>query len=482
MGNESLKKSAFSGFIWKFAERVGAQVVSLVVSIVLARILIPEDYSVVGIVAIFFAFCNVFISGGLNSALIQKKDVDEEDYSTIFWVNIIIAAVLYMVMFFVAPFIAAAYKNELLIPIIRVMGFTFFINGTKAVLTAYVSSTLQFKKFFFSTLFGTILSAVVGIGMAVAGFGAWSLVAQQMSNSLIDTVILLFTTRFHVKFILSWKRLKELWGFGSKIFVASIISVLYEQINPLIVGLRFTSADLAFYTKGRSFPMLLNDTITGSLSAVLFPVISKKQDDKEAVRSMTRRYIGIASYVVFPIMLGFFAVAENFVKVVLTDKWLFAVPYIQIFSFSYMFNIIQVGNLEAIKAIGRSDIILKLEIIKKSMYFTVIFLFVMLTDSPEMLAVSSIVCTLIATVVNTIPNRTLIGYNYHEQVKDILPNIVLACVMGVVVLVMNQIPLSAFVVLILQIMVGAVVYVALSIVTKNEQFSYLLHMLKHRRG
>ena len=286
MEQKSLKQSAFSGFIWKFAERIGAQLVSLVVSIVLARILVPEDYSVVGIVAIFFAFCNVFITGGLNTALIQKKDADEEDYSTIFWVNMIIGVVLYVIMFWTAPAIASIYHNDLLIPIIRVMALTFFINGIKAVLSAFISSTLQFKKFFFSTLIGTILSAVIGITMAMAGFGAWALVAQQMSNSLIDTLILFITTKFRVKLVLSIKKLKELLHFGSKIFVASIISVLYDQINPLIVGLRFTSADLAFYTKGRSFPMLINDSITGSLSAVLFPVISKKQDDKESVRNM----------------------------------------------------------------------------------------------------------------------------------------------------------------------------------------------------
>lgn len=481
MEQKSLKQSAFSGFIWKFAERIGAQLVSLVVSIVLARILVPEDYSVVGIVAIFFAFCNVFITGGLNTALIQKKDADEEDYSTIFWVNMIIGVVLYVIMFWTAPAIASIYHNDLLIPIIRVMALTFFINGIKAVLSAYISSTLQFKKFFFSTLIGTILSAVIGIAMAMAGFGAWALVAQQMSNSLIDTLILFITTKFRVKLVLSIKKLKELLHFGSKIFVASIISVLYDQINPLIVGLKFTSADLAFYTKGRSFPMLINDSITGSLSAVLFPVISKKQDDKESVRNMTRRYIGIASYVVFPIMLGFFAVAENFVKVVLTEKWLFAVPYIQIFSFSYMFNIIQTGNLEAIKAIGRSDIILKMEVIKKSLYFTVIFLFVWFTDSPEMLALSSIVCTMIATVVNTVPNRSLIAYRYRDQAKDILPNLVIASVMGVVVLFMNRIPVSPMLMLVLQVLVGAAIYVGLSAISKNENFMYLLGMVKQLR-
>ena len=475
MEQDSLKRSAFSGFIWKFAERVGAQTVSLVVSIVLARILLPEDYSVVGIVTIFFAFCNVFISGGLNTALIQKKDADIEDYSTIFWVNIIVAAVLYVLMFASAPLLANAYKTDLLIPITRVMGITFFINGIKAVLSAYISSTLQFKKFFFSTLIGTIFSAVIGIAMAMAGFGAWALVAQQMSNSLIDTVILFFTTKFHVKFVLSVKKLKVLLNFGWKMFVASLISVLYDQINPLIVGLKFTSADLAFYTKGRSFPLLLNDTITGSLSAVLFPVISKKQDDKQSVLNMTRRYIGIASYVVFPIMIGFFAVAENFVRVVLTDKWLFAVPYIQIFSLSYMLNIIQTGNLEAIKAIGRSDMILKMEIIKKSLYFTVIFLFVWFTNSPEMLALSSIVCTMIATVVNTIPNRSLIGYRYREQIKDILPNLFSSLLMGAVVLAMNKLPIAPLLTLLLQILAGALVYAGISLLTKNEHFKYLLN-------
>lgn len=477
-GNESLKKSAFGGFIWKFAERVGAQLVALIVSIVLARILTPDDYSVVGIVTIFFAFCNVFITGGLNTALIQKKDADQEDYSTIFWVNMIIGAVLYLIMFFASPLIATIYHKELLVPIIRVMGIIFFINGIKAVLSAHISSTLQFKKSFLSTVVGTVVSAVIGIFMAVKGYGAWALVAQQISSALIDTIILFITTRYRVKLVLSVKKLKELLQFGSKMFIASLISVLYDQINPLIVGLRFTSTDLAFYTKGRSFPLLLNDTITGSLSAVLFPVISKKQDDKTAVLSMTRRYIGIASYVVFPIMLGFFAVAENFVRVVLTDKWLFAVPYIQIFCLAYMFNIIQTGNLEAIKAIGRSDIVLKLEIIKKSLYFTVILLFVWFTDSPEMLAVSSIICTMIATVVNTVPNRSLIGYRYREQIKDILPNLLLASIMGGTVLVINELAFSPVMVLLIQLLVGAILYVVLSVITKNENFVYVLNMIK----
>lgn len=207
----SLKKRAFSGIFWKFAERLCAQGVSLLVSILLARILLPEDYAVISIVTIFFAFCNVLITGGLNTSLIQKKDADALDYSTVLYVSLAVAGVLYAVMFFAAPAIAALYQNSLAVPIIRVMALTFFINAVKSVLTAYTSSRLQFRKFFFSTIIGTVISAVVGVWMALAGFGAWALVAQQMSNSFIDTVVLFCSTRLNIKFAFSWKRLKGLF-------------------------------------------------------------------------------------------------------------------------------------------------------------------------------------------------------------------------------------------------------------------------------
>ena len=216
MASENLKKSALSSVIWKMAERVSAQAVSLVVSIVLARILLPEDYSVVGIVAIFFAFCNIFINGGLNTALIQKKDADDTDYSTVLFVTIALSVVLYAAIFFCAPLIAAIYDKPLLIPIFRVMGLTFFVNSVKSVLTAYTSSNLQFKKFFFSTIAGISVSAVVGIAMAKAGYGAWALVAQQMVNALVDTIVLFFTTRFRLRLAFSFKRLKDLFQYGWK--------------------------------------------------------------------------------------------------------------------------------------------------------------------------------------------------------------------------------------------------------------------------
>lgn len=478
MNSNNLKNKAFSGMIWKFMERICAQVVSLIVSIVLARILMPDDYSIVSIVTIFFTFCNVFISGGLNTALIQKKDADVEDYSTVLHTSMFVALILYMVMFFLAPSIANLYSKQILIPVIRIMSLTFFINVFKSVLSAYTSSNLQFKKFFFSTIVGTIISAFVGIYMAINGYGVWALVAQQMTNSLLDTLILYFTTKYKVVFKVSFKKLKSLFSYGWKIFISSIISVIYDQINPLIVGVKYTSKDLAYYSKGQNYPGLINSTISDTLQSVLFPIMSKVQDNKEMVLSVTRKYIKVASYVIFPMMIGLFSVSDIFVEVVLTEKWLPIVPYIQIFCFSYMLNIIQVGNLQAIKAIGRSDITLILEIVKKSFYLIIIILFVILSKNPIVLALSSIVCTVFATVVNTYPNRKLLGYKYKYQLNDLLPNLIISIIMGIVVYLIKYIQISKFLILILQVFIGVIIYILLSKLTKNENLYYLIDYIR----
>lgn len=478
MSTENLKKNTVSGIVWKLAERVGAQSVSLIVSIILARLLTAEDYSVVGIVTIFFTFANVLISSGFNTALIQKKDADIEDYSSVMYISLAISVVLYIILFFTAPLIAGIYALPILIPVIRVMGLTLIVNGFKSILCAYISSKLQFKMFFFSTSGAVLVSAVVGIGMALSGFGPWALVAQQMSNSIIGTIILLFTTKIKFALVFSVEKVKSLFSYGWKIFVSSLISTIYDEVNPLIIGIKFSASDLSYYTKGKSFPSLISNAINDTLSSVLFPVISKIQDDIPAVLNYTRRFIKVASYIVFPLMVGFLAVSDSFVSVVLTDKWMPASIYIQIFCLSYMLTIIQHGNLQAIRAIGRSDIVLILEIIKKSIYFVVILMFVFFSDKPELLAVTSIINTLIATIVNTYPNRKLIGYRYRMQIMDLLPNFILAVVMGVVVFSMKWIECNTFVLLVLQILVGAVIYVLGSIISKNENFYYLLDYIK----
>ncbi len=476
--NDSLKKSAFGGMVWKFSERVCARLVSLVVSIVLARILVPEDYSLVSIVAIFFVLCNVFISGGMNTALIQKKDADELDYSTVLWATLAVALVMYAGMFACAPLIAGLYDKPQLVPAIRVMGLTFFINAFKSVLSAYTSSHLQFRKFFFSTIIGTVISAFVGITMALRGFGAWALVAQEMTNSLIDTLVLLSTTELRIRLRFSKERLRGLLSYGLKNFLSAILHTIYEQVSPLIIGLRFSPSDLAFYTKGRTFPEIINTTLSDTLAAVLFPVLSRVQDNLEDVLGITRRYVKSVSFILFPVMLGMLAVSDSFVILLLTEKWLPAAIYIRIFCVTYIFNLMDVGAVQAIRAIGRSDIILIQEIVKKAAYFVVLIGFVFLSSSPEVMAVSALVCTLIGVVVASVPNRKLIGYRYSWQIFDILPNLVLSGCMCFIVRLIGRLPISVGILLPIQIVSGIAVYVSLSIITKNESFHYLLNFGK----
>lgn len=473
-----VKIKAISGVIWKFLERIIAQSVSLMVSIIIARILSPDDYSVVSIVTIFFTFSNVLISGGLNTALIQKKNADEIDYSTVFFTSFAIALILYIVLFVMAPYIASVYNKPILIPVIRVMSVTLPINAIKSIVCAYVSATLQFKKFFFATISGTIASAVVGVLMAVYGFGVWALVAQQMTNATIDTLILYLSTHLKFRPVVSFQRLSSLWKYGWKVLLSSLIGTAYMEINPLFIGLRFSTSDLSFYEKGRSFPSLISSTTTNTLSAVLFPFLSKFQDDKDGLLKYTRKYISVTSYVVFPLMIGLCAVGDKFIELLLTDKWIDAVPYLRIFCVASMFDMINIGNCETIKAMGRSDIFLIMEIIKKAGYFLVIGMFLLFSDSPVILACSSLFCTVIAITVNSIPNKHLIAYSYKYQAQDLALNLISSLIMGGIVLCLGFcIPLEIFPLLLVQILSGVIIYLLLSLLCKNKNMYLILEIL-----
>lgn len=478
--NTNLKNRAVSSAFWKFLERVCAQGISLIVSIILARILVPKDYSVVSVIAIFFAFANVIISGGLNAALIQKKETEPEDYSTVLLVSVLISFGIYLILFFTAPLIAKAYDQEILTKIIRIMSLILPVNAIKSIYCAYISSTLQFKKFFFATLGGTIISGFVGITMALKGFGAWALVAQQMTNAVIDTIILICIAKLRIVFRFSFPRLRILFKYGWKVFVSSLINTAYYQSRPLFIGLRFSSIDLSYYSKGSSFPNLISETTTNTLSAVLFPVLSKSQDDKEKLLNWTRRFIKTTSFIAFPCMLGLFAVSDNFILVLLTEKWIEASYYIKIFAITGMFSMIHIGNCETIKAMGRSDIFLKMEIIKKTSYFAVLALFMVFSKDPHVLALSGFATTAIALTVNSIPNTRLINYRFRDQAKDIVVNLLPAVIMCVCVYFMGYIPLGIrWLLLIIQVLSGIIIYMSICIITKNESLYFLIDLLKN---
>ncbi len=472
----STKNKVFSGFFWRFFERIGAQLVTFVVSIILARLLEPEVYGTIALVTVFTTIMQVFVDSGMGNALIQKKNADDLDFSTVFYFNITVCIALYTIMFFSAPLISGFYEIPELTPIIRVMSLSLIISGVRNVQQAYVSRNLLFKKFFFSTLGATIASAIVGIAMAYLGFGVWALVVQSLVNTFIGTVVLWITVDWRPKWMFSFERLKGLFSFGWKMLVTSLINTVYNDLRQLIIGKLYSSEDLAYYNKGDQMPKLIISNINTSIDSVLLPTMSQEQDDKTRVKAMVRRAIKTSSYIMAPLMIGLAVCGAPLIELLLTDVWLECVFFMQIFCITYIFYPIHTANLNAIKAMGRSDIFLKLEIIKKIV--GVIAILVTMWISVEAMAYSLLVTTLLSTIINAFPNKKLLDYSWFEQMKDILPNIVLAVVMGIPVYFMQYLPLPTIVVLILQVLSGAVIYVGVSAIFKVEIFNYLINIFK----
>ena len=469
------KMNVFSNFIWRFAERCGAQLVSFIVSIVLARILAPEDYGTIALVTVFTAILQVFVDSGLGTALIQKKDADDLDFSSVFYFNFAVCLILYSGMFVAAPYIAIFYDDTTLTPVIRVLSLTIVISGVKGIQQAYVSRNMLFKRFFFSTIGGTIFSAFLGIGMAYAGFGVWALVAQQLSNTAIDTLILWITVKWRPQKEFSWKRLKKLLSFGWKMLVSSLLDTGYNNLRNLIIGKMYSSTDLAYYNQGDKFPNVIVNNINTSIDSVLLPTMANAQDDSTRIKEMTRRAIKTSTYLMAPLMMGLAFCAEPIIRLVLTEKWLPCVPYLRVFCITYMFYPIHTANLNAIKAMGRSDMFLRLEIAKKVVG---IFLLILTMNFGVMaMAYSLLVGSVLNQIINSWPNRKLLLYGYTEQIKDILPSILLAVGMGVCVYFVGFIHLPTIVALLFQICLGAIMYIGISALLRFEEFTYIINLI-----
>ena len=474
------QKSVISNLIWRFAERTGAQGVSFIVSLVLARLLEPSAYGTIALVTVFTTILQVFVDSGMGNALIQKKEADDIDFSTVFYFNVFICLILYVGMFIAAPFIAKFYNDDSLTAVIRVLCLTIVISGVKNVQQAYVSRKMQFKRFFFATLGGTIVSAILGIVMAYKGFGVWSLVVQQIFNALAATIILWITVKWHPKLVFSFERLKGLFSFGWKLLVSSLIDTVYNNIRQLIIGKLYSAEDLSYYNRGKQFPNFVVTNVNTSIDSVLLPAMSSEQDDVKRVKNMTRRSIKISTYIMAPLMMGLAFMATNVVKLILTDKWLACVPFLQIFCVTYMFYPINTANLNAIKAMGRSDLFLKLEIVKKIVGVTVLvstMWFGVLT-----MAYSLLFTSITSQIINAWPNKKLLNYGYIEQLKDILPGILLAVFMGICVKLIGLINLPLIPQIILQVLLGGVIYIGLSAAFKLESFKYIKDIIKSKLG
>ena len=466
----SVRDQVFSGMFWKFAERISAQLVSFIVSVVLARILVPEAYGIVAMVMVFINIANVFVTSGFSNALIQKKDADETDFSTIFYCSFAVSVVLYGVLFFTAPFIAGFYQTEELTSVLRVFSLKIVLSSYSSVQHAYVSKHMIFKKFFFATFFGTVLSGIVGIIMALNGFGVWALVAQYLVNSVVDAMVLSFTVKWRPRLLFSWNAAKGLIRYGWKLLCASLIGTLYGNLRSLIIGKYYTSEDLAYYNRGKNFPDLIMNNVVSTITSVLFPAMSNA-GNKEEIRKMTQKSIRMTSYIVFPMMAGMALVARPFVLVLLTEKWSNAIVYLQLVCLYNACHTITQTNLQAINALGRSDVVLKLEFIKKPV--GILMLIAAIPYGVFAVALTLPLSAIFTMIVNMQPNRKLLSYGFFEQLKDLFPALFLTGGMSVVVYLVGMLPLANVLLLIVQMVVGGGVYILLSVVLKNESFSYL---------
>ncbi len=465
--------------IWKLLERFSSQLVAFVISVILARILMPSDYGIIAIILVFVNIANVIIDGGFNTALIQKKDADQTDFSTIFWFCLAMAGVMYLILFECAPLISSFYNNDILTPVLRVLGLNIFFFSFNSVQRAYVSRKMLFRKLFYVNGIAIVLSGIIGIVMAYEGYGVWALVGHTLTSSLFCCIAMLFFVRWYPTFVFSKERFVGLFDYGWKIFLTNFIIAIYGDIRSLVIGKLYQPASLAFFDRGKSLPSLIMNNVTVSIDTVLLPTLSEEQDNKLRVKQMIRRSVGVSYLFVAPLLIGFIVVAKELVLALLTEKWLPAVPFIQIFCIVFLLMPIQNVNTTGIKSLGYSNIILKLEIIKK--VIEAIILVVSFMINVYAVAWGIVLYNVICIAINLSPSKKLVNYGVWEQLMDIMPTLVAALLMGAVVYACCFLPLSNIPLLALQVVVGVASYSLFCHLLKLDSFVYIINYMKELR-
>ncbi|OXM99242.1 lipopolysaccharide biosynthesis protein [Bifidobacterium vansinderenii] len=478
---KQMKFSVISGLFWKFAERMSSQLVSVIVTIILARLLMPSDYGTVTLVTIFITIANVFVNDGFGVALIQKKDADDLDFSSVFYFGIAFSIFLYLIIFFgVAPIVADFYNMPILVPVLRVLALQLPIASINSVQQAYVSRKMIFKKFFYATISGTLISAIVGITMAYFGMGVWALVAQYLTNTVINTFTLRTIIGWRPSLQFSLERLKGLFRYGWKLLIQSLMVTIYGNLRSLVIGKVYSANDLAYYDRGSYYPNLIVVNVDAAMSSALFPAMSHEQASVERVKAITRRAIKMSSYIMSPLLVGFAACGTTFVSVLLTDKWLPIVPFLQIICINLLFRPAQTASLQAIKAVGRSDLVLKMDIPIR--LFGLTALIVSVQFGTIYIALSEVLVGILGVILYSLGCKKTIGYSLKRLYWDFVSNVLQALVMGVIVFAVGYLNINDILLLFLQIIIGAVAYIVISIVCRNDNFYYLLNTVKEFSG
>ncbi len=467
-----------SGFSWKLFERLGVQGVQFILQLLLARLLAPEHYGVLSIMLIFISLANVFVQNGFSSSLVQDKDVTDEDYSSVFWISFLIATLLYAVLFVTAPLIAFFYQMPTLVAPLRVLSLMLFPSVFNAVQQSKILREMDFRKVFFSNVTAIAVSGVAGVVAAFFGLGLWALVIYQLLHIVIACAVMYFTVDWRLRLVCNMARVKVLFSFGWKLLVSNLLNTLYQDLRSLVIGKKYNSSTLGFYNRGKQFPQLIMNTVNSAVQGVMFPALSAEQNDRARMKAMMRRSIAVGSFLIFPIMTGLALVAPALVELLLTERWLPCVPFMQIYCFSFAFYPIHSCNLQAVTALGRSDLFLKLEIIKKIMGVALLVIAVVFFDSPIAIALTGLISTVICFFINAQPVKALVKYSYFEQLRDLIPATLLSLAMCAPVLLVSTLSWHPIYILLVQVAVGAAVYIGAAFLFNVSSCRFILNLAK----
>lgn len=471
MTDNNLRNKTISGLFWQFAQKWLNQGLTFVVTVILARLLLPEDYGTVALAGMFIVLMGVFVDGGLGMSLIQKKEADELDHNTVFYSNVVMSFVIYIIIFLLAPFIASFYNTPLLTPLIRVMSIGMPIGSLTGVHGALISKKMEFRKLFVTSLWRQIAASSIAIVMAYKGFGPWALVAQNLMATIANSLALYHLSKWRPSLQFSWQRFQQLFSFAWKKQAAGLIGTFCSQLKGYLIGYKYTKADLAFLNRGDGLPDMFMNNINGTINGVLFPALSQVNDDTQAVKRGIRRSMMTSSYVLCPIMFGLAAIAEQIVPVLYSEKWNPAIPFMQVACLTCCMTVLNTANLQALLAIGRADEVLKLEFYKKPVMLAI--LFVATCISPIAISVGLFIYSIYVLLMNTIPNKKHLQYSILEQINDVKAAFFMSGVMATAVYLVGLLNINVYLLLTIQILIGVIIYVGLSYLLKNETFFYL---------
>lgn len=472
----NLKSKVMSGLAWTFGERIAAQGVSFIVSVVIARLLDPTENGVVAMIMVFINIANVFVTNGFGEALVQKQDSDDLDFSSVFYCSFACAIVLYIGLFVSAPYIAAFYNQPILIGLVRVLALKIPISAISTIQHAYVSKHMIFKKFFFSTLGGTVFSGVVGVCAAYNGFGPWALVFQYLTNTTIDTIVLFFTVPWRPKVNFSLSRAKVLIGYSWKLTATGLITSVYNELRSMVIGKVYSPADLAYYNRGNQLPTIIINNLDTAIGKVVFPAMVTCKEDLRRLKALEKKAMSATTFLIFPLLVALAVMAEPLISIVYTAKWLPCVPFLRILCIYWATQPIQTMNWQVLKACGRSDLCFKLEIVKKG--FGLALLFATMKISVTALTFSACITGILAMIINGLPVGRLIDYSLVEQMKDLCPAAIMAIVMGAGMHAVSLVITNNYLLVLSQGIVGIFIYIMLSILTNNKSMYMIVNVLK----